>query len=71
VSGASKQSTKAAREAQSTFERRERIGATWYVYELAVQGLVPGKPYYLLPEAEREELRARGEAVGKTLVVVK
>ena len=67
----SKASTKADREAKDKYERRERIGAAWYQFEHAVQGMVPGKPYYLLPEAEREELRARVEAVGKTLVVVK
>jgi len=64
----SKASTKAAREAKDKYERRERIGAAWYLFEHAVQGMVPGKPYYLLPEAEREDLRARGEALGKTLV---
>jgi phage gp29-like protein len=52
-------------------EKREVIGAAWYQFEHAVQGMVPGKPYYLLPEAEREDLRARGEALGKTLVRAK
>jgi|GEM_PF-6649385 hypothetical protein len=64
----SKASTKAAREARDNYERRERIGAAWYLFELAVQGMVPKTPYYLLSEAEREDLRARGETLGKTLV---
>ena len=49
-------------------EKREVIGAAWYQFEHAVQGMVPKTPYYLLSEAEREDLRARGEALGKTLV---
>jgi hypothetical protein len=67
MSSKQSEATKAAREAKANYERRERIGAAWYQYEHAVQGLVPGKPYNLRDDAEREAYRVRGESAARTL----